>query len=383
MRILIIDIAKYFPGGDNYNEAFHIYDLLINNNYQVDLFKSIYYDKPRHIHSIDFKTMLNRRYNIIISMSPQNSSYILKYIKITKNNPKVIILDRYNFSQFFIKKPKLFDFKTKSIINKTKKLFPYLQTYFMDDKIGINELKKIYNINIEYLQPYINENNFIKDANLLLDDNKKAILFISRVNYKQNSLDLLIDAVKYITKTKFLEKNNLLIDVTRNGDDLDKFINNIKRKHIEEYFRFIPIMPYDKLPEYIREHRFSIIVPKEGDSDKIIINSMANGVPVLMDRKFNKYSDPYIRSFDRKTVMFSKVTSSLIKDKENGMLFESNNYIDLAEKIMLMISNDLTDMKRKAFETAIKFTPHKYDQIILLTIKEIIETKDKEIISEI
>ena len=76
--------------------------------------------------------------------------------------------------------------------------------------------------------------------------------------------------------------------------------------------------------------------------------------------------------------------SEIIKDTQNGFVFESGNYIDLADKIMLMLTTNLTDIRRNAFETALKFKPEYFDQRIIYTINRIMESIDKQkIMSEI
>jgi glycosyltransferase involved in cell wall biosynthesis len=384
MRILIIDMGKYFPDGDNYNEVFHIYEILTKHGYQTDLYKYTYYDKPETIHPINLETMLSRKYDIIISMGPQNSDYIYNYIKRTKLSPIIIFFDRYDYLKMLTSKPKFFEFKKKEFIKKTAKILPYIYLYLTNDEYTLHAVTGLIGINAEYIPPYINPKHFTYDKDLLKDDKNKPVLFINRLNYKQNAIETLIQAVKYITKTDFLETHNLLIDISKDGDDVEKFVKDITHEKLTEYFRLVPHIPYNIFPEYVRNHRFAITVPKDYSDVKSTIISMANGLPVLIDSRFNKNADPYEVSWADNNIIFArKDMRSIIKDTHNGIVFESGNYVDLAEKLMLMIDSDLTYMKRKAFETAMKFKTEFYDNKLLEIIDKIKEENKKQMLSEI
>ena len=313
--------------------------------------------------------------------------YVSKYVKKTKEDPKIVIIDVDDYLEKLIKKTSPLDFKTKQILKY------FVSTLHTDDiclTSNYEEMRAIrsyFGINTEYIQPYIDESFFINDGSELKDSFSNPALFSNKIDYKQNSLDLFIKAVKYIkNKTDFIEKHNLLIDVTAFGNDYSKFVKEVNKQKLSDYFRFVSIVPYENYPEYLRKHKFTIVLPKNDNMhSRIILESMASGVPVLIDSSFNKHSDPYIRAFMSRDSIFSADTmNETVKDTLNGFVFESGNPVDLAEKIMLMSSQDLADVKRNAFETALKFKPIYFDTRILDIVKIIVEKSNKDrVMSEI
>lgn len=384
MRILIIDVYNYMSGGVNYFSSFHLYDLLKNNGYVVDILKYPLYENNDDINVIDFQTALSKKYDIIFVASVLGFDYVNKYKKQTKLDPKIIIIDEENYLNKIIYKTKFFDFRTKNIL---KTFISSLHTddiCLTSDYVEMNNIKTL-GIKTDYIQPYISENYFLKDSIELKYIQSNPILFLNKLDFDQNSLDILIKAVKHIkNKTDFLEKYNLLIDVTAFGKDYEKFVKQVYKNKLGDLFRFVNIMPNDKYSTYIRNHKFTIVLPKKNNMhNRVILESMASGVPVLIDSSYNTYSDPYIKSIT-KEYMFSNKMTEIIKDTLNGVVFESDNYIDLAEKIMLLSYTDLTDMKKNAYETALKFKPFRYDNRMLTIVKHIVDEMDKvEMMSEL
>ncbi len=387
MRILIIDVFRYMPSGINYYSAFHLYNLLVKNGYNTDIIKYPLYENPDKINTIDFHTALTRKYDIIFVASIFGFEYVNKYIKKTKETPRIIIMDEEDYLNKLINKTSLFDFKTKRILK------DFISSLHTDDICltsnyeEMRNIREYFGINTEYIQPYIDEKYFVKNEDELKDNYAYPALFQNKLDFDQNSLDVLLKAVKYINnETDFLEKHNLLIDVTAFGKHYEKFVRYVYKNKLEEYFRFVNIMPNEKYSEYLKKHKFTIILPKNNNShNRAILESLASGVPVLIDSSFNKHSDPYVREFSSKdTFFFSEKMSEIIKDTLNGFVFESGNYIDLADKIMLLSVSDLTDIRKNAFKTALKFKPINFDNKILHVVNEVIENSDKEkIMSEI
>ena len=384
MKILIIDVFRYVPGGINYYSAIHLYDMLMGHGYDVDIMKYPYYENKENIPPIDFQTALGKKYDIIIVTSILGFEYVNKYKKITKEQPRIIIISEEDYLDALQRKIGLFDLRTKKIL---KNFISSLRTDDICLTSNYEDMKSVreyFGINTEYIETYIDEKYFLKNEKET-KSNFQTALFANKLSYKQNSMGLIIKAVKYIkNKTDFLEKHNLLIDVTAFGEDYERFIKDVYRNKLSDLFRFVSVMPTDKYIEYLKSHRFTIVLPRNITHNREMLESMAAGVPVLIDSSYNKHSDPYVRSWGEDATFFSNTMSEIIKDTQNGFVFESGNYIDLADKIMLMLTTNLTDIRRNAFETALKFKPEYFDQRIIYTINRIMESIDKQkIMSEI
>jgi len=282
-------------------------------------------------HSVYF---LNRR------KGHKHPKYILKLLEIIKRHD-IDIIHSHNFGSKFwsilckllIPKLKLiFCFSDTNIANKFNMFHVFIQNLMIDKNIcisksiceecsnaGIKNLKHIYygintdNTGIVSQKPY-------KQYQPL------NIINIARVTHLKKGQDVLIKALK-ICKDKGMKfKCNFvgrICDKDRNSIEYLKKL--IKDLALEEEFCFSGNR--SDIPALLAENDLFILPSRYEGFGLVLLEAMASGIPIIA----SNIDGP----------------AELIMDGENGLLFESNNEFDLAEKIY-----DLYENPEKMFDLA-------------------------------
>jgi len=365
MKILVIDYGKYIPYGSSYYESIEFSNFLKMKGEDVDILKRVIISPIDG--SVDESEALIRKYDIIVSYTPFDFDFIIKYMKIAKTYPDIIFFDEFNFIKVIESTPGFFDPK-RSLFKKFVKLLPYIQKYVVPSKTNEEIVhRNIANIDTIYATPYAKESYFVKSDKIFRDN----FVFTGRSNPIINDVDILIKAVSYIVKnTDFLETHNLLCRVT-NSDNIEVIKNKIEKMKLSEYFIFAP--PIKNYPNLIASFGFAVVLPAKTLRISNILETMATGLPVLMPDDEN----------DTKLVAFNgKVKEKIVEDGKNGLVYDHNDYKDLAEKIMLMIDADertYREMRNYASTYASEFSSKYTYQKIYEAIKEVYSDKIKHI----
>jgi len=369
MKILITDYGRYIPYGSSYYESLEFFKFLKDRGEDIDILKEVLLSPIEG--SVDESQALIRKYDFIISYTPFDFDFIIKYIKATKTTPDIIFMDEFNFIRVIEGNLGFFD-KKRSLFKKFVKLLPYIQKYVVLSKTQENSVhRSIYGIDTIYATPYVKESYFVKSDKIFRD----KFVFTGRSNPAINDVDILIKAVNYIVKdTDFLETHNLLCRIT-NSDNIEVIRNKIEKMNLSEYFIFST--PVKNYPSLISSFGFAVVLPTEDIRISNILEVMATGLPVLMPDNKN----------DTKIVTFNgKVKENIVEDTKNGLVYDHSDYKELAEKIMLMIDADERTYREMrnyvstyASDFSSKYIYQKiYDSIKELYLEEISIVQNKE-----
>lgn len=190
-----------------------------------------------------------------------------------------------------------------------------------------NEYSALYSKkNIKYLYGYdCVDNDLFKGQGVKKMDNKKFIT-ISRLVPKKNVKSLL-DA------WKFVEKNyeDYTLDILGDGplaEELKTYKDELGLKHVN----FIGAIPNERLPEFLTSAD-AFISPSLYESWGLVVNeAMAAGLPVLLSTKIN-------------------AAHTLLKDGENGYLFDPYQPNVLQDKIIQFINLSLAEKKKMSLNS--------------------------------
>ena len=365
MKILITDYGKYIPYGSSYYESIELFNFLKANGEDVDILKYVIISPIDG--SITENEALIRKYNFIISYTPFDFDFIIRYKKTAKINPKIIFIDEFNFIKVIGSKIGFFDPK-KALYNKFIKILQDIKIYAVHSRIDEDFVHKtITNIDTIYINPYVKESYFVKPNKIYRD----KLVFSGRLNPSINNINLLLKAIKYIVKeTSFLEEHNLSVLLT-NTDESEEIKNKINKMKLNEYFIFIP--PIKNYPELITSLGFSVVLPLQDIRIGSILESMAAGLPIIIPDNKNS----------TKLFTFNGVVRErIIENGKNGLIYDHEDYKDLAEKIMFMMTinkEKYMEMRDFAYSYASDFSSKYEYKKIYDGIKEIYLNETKAV----
>ena len=179
---------------------------------------------------------------------------------------------------------------------------------------------------------------------------KKYIAFSGRVN-QQKGFDIFINAIKML-ETK--NGDNKLLPVLVAGQIDPKFVKGIK---IPDSIRFQGLLSKKQMDEFYRKARFIVFSSRSYEgAPMVFLEAMQNRLPVIA---------PRLASFP-----------DFIEDGFNGLLFDSEDPADLAEKIRILTSNHDLCLRfgengyRKLVE---KYSPEIYYKQLISIYETVIE----------
>lgn len=149
--------------------------------------------------------------------------------------------------------------------------------------------------------------------------------------------DILINGFFLLGKD-YIEKNQIRLLYVGDGIMKKELKEKIKNRGFEKYAKFFGNIPYEKVPEMYRITDI-FVIPSLFESFGIsYLEAIFNGLPVIG-------SDTY-------------VINKFIIDNKNGLLFEKNNYKDLANKIKELINKK--ELAKNLGEKAKKYYKKSY-----------------------
>ncbi|MEO0224665.1 MAG: glycosyltransferase family 4 protein [candidate division WOR-3 bacterium] len=167
----------------------------------------------------------------------------------------------------------------------------------------------------------------------LINDNSKKILFVGRIEPRKGLKYLILafnEVVKFISDIKLIVVGDGPFKIL-----YEQYIN----KNIEDKVIFVGKVGYDELPKFYVSCDVFVSPATEKESFGIVLlEAMASKIPVIA-------SD--IEGYRQ-----------IIEDEVNGFLFESENYKNLADKIIMVLKNK--NFVNKVVENAYKIVVEKY-----------------------
>lgn len=222
--------------------------------------------------------------------------------------------------------------KAYKIITISKKNNELIEKIFNQDKCIL--IPNGYNADIFY-QTKINKDDFLKQFNI---ENKydKIVSFVGKFTYIKG-IDILLKAAT------LYENNNILTILAGDGELFDDMKKLAKKLNLKNIF-FIKNQPQDILNKLYNIADVSIISSRSEAFGLVAIEAMACGTPVI-GSDIGGISD-------------------IITD-DTGMLFESENYHDLATKIKQVINNKSFDRNYIAKYTKDKFSQENFTKKLI------------------
>ena len=215
-------------------------------------------------------------------------------------------------------------------------------------KIEERKIYTIYNgVNLEKFYP--------KDKNELrrtykISSDKFIILTISRLK-KIKGIDVLIYALNSVLK-KFKNTELFIIGDGDYRKNLEKLVHKLD---LQDYVKFLGNIPNDNLSDYYNLSDIFVLPTRAKEGFPwVIIEAMSCKKPVIVSN-------------------IGCVSGSVIKDGENGLLFEPTNIKDLEEKILLLLNNP--QLRNKIAENGYQTVKRFFSEEIM--INETLEVIEK------
>jgi glycosyltransferase involved in cell wall biosynthesis len=195
---------------------------------------------------------------------------------------------------------KLISYNSDKIIAVSEYVAEHLQNHFNKDEAKIEVIENFINKDFIKITHYP---DFIKTF-LKLNQNDFVLLYAGRFS-EEKGVDILINAYESL-KEKFSRVKLVLIGEGPEENyykklNSEKNLGIIFSKPVENIFDYLNIANLVILPS--RDEAFGNIILEAGYLEKVFIGSNAGNI------------------------------KNFIQDKKNGLLFQSENYLDLAEKI--------------------------------------------------
>uniref|UniRef100_A0A7C4M0T9 Glycosyltransferase n=1 Tax=candidate division CPR3 bacterium TaxID=2268181 RepID=A0A7C4M0T9_UNCC3 len=225
----------------------------------------------------------------------------------------------------------------KKRIEHEKKIARCADGIIVSTKLESHDLIRYYNVSskkIFVVSPGVNHNIFKRyDRNyscrkLNLEEDKKIIVFIGRIDPVKR-INLLIEAVAKLSKIYPSFKNKFLVLLIGGDIGSREFWKNkevkkirylIAKKDLECCVKFIGSQPHHLLPFYYSAADV-VVMPSIYESfGFVVLEALACGSTVLASKTGG--------------------VTFLIKDKENGRYFKSENYDNLSEILWELLNDD-------------------------------------------
>lgn len=335
-------MAKKYPKG---------YRMLIEEKYKVKLINSFFnFHHSVRIYSISiFFFILNLRPDIIFILNEPWSStafQIVLFCKIFFNKTKVIVYTLENLNR---KYPLPFRWWEKFVLKNVDLVITGTKK---DGEIVLR--KKGYKGKIEYVPLGVNTKIFKKmDASslrkLIAGDVPFVIGYVGRL-VKEKGIEILIRAVK-ILEFKF----HLL--VIGEGPLKKKLVDLVKELDLCSKVTFLGGIFYPELPKFINCLDV-LVLPSITTSNwkeqfgRVLVESMSCEVPVIAS---SSGECPYVIG-------------------DAGLIFQENDYVDLANKLTLLLDKSLKNelIKKGVLRVKENFSTEKIEKVLLNIYKKVL-----------
>ena len=183
-----------------------------------------------------------------------------------------------------------------------------------------------------------------------------AILFVGTYG-KVKGIDVLLNAVPIVRK----EIPNLHVYIAgKSGSENENLKKLVKALNIEENVTFLGFISGDEKYAYYKSADIYVQPSRYETFGVVLLEAMACGKPVIASRVGGI---PFV-----------------VEDGKNGLLFESENVEELAEKVILLLRDEelRTKMGEAGRERAKRFTWERSAEMTVEVYKEVIENAEYE-----
>ena len=157
--------------------------------------------------------------------------------------------------------------------------------------------------------------------------NVPIILYVGRID-PEKSLDILVNSFKKLIK----ETPKAHLVMVGDGTAREKLEKMIKRKKLDSQTHFIGRVIGDDLSQIYRTGTVFVITSKTETQSIVLMEAMASGLPAI--------------------AVNAGAVTELVKDGENGFIFEPNDTAGIASGINAIISNK--ELREKMSKNALK-----------------------------
>ena len=157
--------------------------------------------------------------------------------------------------------------------------------------------------------------------------NVPIILYVGRID-PEKSLDILVNSFKKLIK----EAPKAHLVMVGDGTAREKLEKMIKRKKLDSQTHFIGRVIGDDLSQIYRTGTVFVITSKTETQSIVLMEAMASGLPAI--------------------AVNAGAVTELVKDGENGFIFEPNDTAGIASGIYTIISNK--ELREKMSKNALK-----------------------------
>lgn len=157
--------------------------------------------------------------------------------------------------------------------------------------------------------------------------NVPIILYVGRID-PEKSLDILVNSFKKLIK----EAPKAHLVMVGDGTAREKLEKMIKRKKLDSQTHFIGRVIGDDLSQIYRTGTVFVITSKTETQSIVLMEAMASGLPAI--------------------AVNAGAVTELVKDGENGFIFEPNDTAGIASGICTIISNK--ELREKMSKNALK-----------------------------
>jgi glycosyltransferase involved in cell wall biosynthesis len=178
------------------------------------------------------------------------------------------------------------------------------------------------------------------------------LLLVARMAPFKRHVDALL-AMNYLK-----EKNNINVKLSLLGSGVEKLVleKKIKELHLENSVHIIDGVPYTEMKKLFCKHDILILPSFNEAIGMVVPEAMACGLPAIISDTCG--------------------AKTYIQDGENGFIFKTYDYKDLAEKILLLSDNNL---RKKFSENAEKNIKDNFDvDVIAEKLNKIIKQSIKK-----
>ncbi len=229
-------------------------------------------------------------------------------------------------------------------------LYRKCETVFVPSKSVENDLRRNgitnttyipHGIDTDVFNPAFANSKFKAELGVL---GKKVVLFVGRI-VKEKNIDVLESAMEILKS-----RNDFALIVAGGGPYLEYYQKRMKNAI------FLGHLDTKKLAEVYASSDIFVFPSVTESFGNVILEAMASGLPPIVAKSFG--------------------ASELIKDSENGLLAEPNSATDLAEKIELLLDDDLLRerIKKNAYNLAQKYS---WENVLSTYNRQLVSIKNK------
>jgi len=218
--------------------------------------------------------------------------------------------------------------ETPSLVKKLRKkmVYKFATGIIANSKVMKDDVVNNYHIAKEKVKVFPNAVTMYKQKNIVKNPNK--LVYIGRL-HKTKGVDILIKAFDEVVKMYA----NLHLDIIGSGEEREFLDSLVKELKLETNISFLGSVSKEKVLEHFQEATIAIVPSRSEAFGYVVIEAMSVKTAVIGSRVGG--------------------IKEIITDKKDGLLFESENFQELALHIKKLIENPqyCEEIALKGYET--------------------------------